>query len=60
MLGAGKSSMLQALFRLVEPNADSIIIDGLSATQMSLHDLRSRISIIPQGNTQFKDIQNKL
>ncbi|TPX36897.1 hypothetical protein SeMB42_g06983 [Synchytrium endobioticum] len=52
--GAGKSSVLQALFRLVEPNADSIIIDGLSVTKMSLVDLRSRISIIPQEPFCFK------
>ncbi|TPX30555.1 hypothetical protein SmJEL517_g05897 [Synchytrium microbalum] len=52
--GAGKSSMLQALFRLVEPNPGSVIIDGLSVTDMSLEDIRSRISIIPQEPFCFK------
>ncbi|KAI8913475.1 P-loop containing nucleoside triphosphate hydrolase protein [Gorgonomyces haynaldii] len=45
--GAGKSSMLQALFRLVEPDGD-IIIDGVNTRDLGLQDLRSRITIIPQ------------
>jgi ATP-binding cassette subfamily C (CFTR/MRP) protein 4 len=47
--GAGKSSLLQALFRIVEPlQNDSILIDGISTSKLGLRDLRSRISIIPQ------------
>ncbi|XP_071455641.1 ATP-binding cassette sub-family C member 4-like [Hetaerina americana] len=46
--GAGKSSLIAALFRLTNLRG-SIIIDGLETTKtMGLHDLRSKISIIPQ------------
>ncbi|XP_071455648.1 ATP-binding cassette sub-family C member 4-like isoform X2 [Hetaerina americana] len=46
--GAGKSSLIAALFRLTDLRG-SIIIDGLETTKtMGLHDLRSKISIIPQ------------
>ncbi|EAR93277.2 ABC transporter C family protein (macronuclear) [Tetrahymena thermophila SB210] len=47
--GAGKSSVLQTLFRLTEPEEGSIIkIDGIDTSQLGLHTLRQRISIIPQ------------
>ena len=45
--GAGKSSLVAALFRLAEPHG-SIMIDGIEANQLGLHDLRKNISIIPQ------------
>ncbi|KAL0104938.1 hypothetical protein PUN28_016527 [Cardiocondyla obscurior] len=45
--GAGKSSLIQALFRLAD--VDGLIeIDGIDSGQIGLHDLRSKISIIPQ------------
>ncbi|KAJ1982361.1 hypothetical protein H4R35_000316 [Dimargaris xerosporica] len=47
--GAGKSSLLTALFRLHEAYpADCITIDGVDISQLNLHFLRSRLSIIPQ------------
>ncbi|KAJ3055696.1 Multidrug resistance-associated protein 4 [Rhizophlyctis rosea] len=53
--GAGKSSFLQALFRIVEPTpANSIIIDSISTTTLGLTDLRSKMSIIPQEPFCFK------
>ncbi|KAH8263924.1 hypothetical protein KR038_004844 [Drosophila bunnanda] len=50
--GAGKSSIIQALFRLAF-NEGTIEIDGLDIGQLGLHDLRSRISIIPQDPVLF-------
>ncbi|KAI8868431.1 P-loop containing nucleoside triphosphate hydrolase protein [Ramicandelaber brevisporus] len=53
--GAGKSSALTSLFRLIEPYPKgSIVIDGIDITRLGLYDLRSRLSIIPQEPVLFK------
>jgi len=46
--GAGKSSLTLALFRIIEPLEGAILIDGQNIFRMGLHDLRTRITIIPQ------------
>jgi ABC-type multidrug transport system fused ATPase/permease subunit len=38
--GAGKSSLLAALYRLVEPEMGSIVIDGIETRRLGLQDLR--------------------
>ena len=46
--GAGKSSIIQAMFRMgVIAGQGRILIDGIDIKQLSLHDLRSKLSIIP-------------
>ena len=51
--GAGKSSVTLALFRLIEAASGRIEIDGIDVRRIGLHDLRSRISIIPQEPLLF-------
>ncbi|XP_050293272.1 probable multidrug resistance-associated protein lethal(2)03659 [Anthonomus grandis grandis] len=50
--GAGKSSIIMALFRLAV-NEGRIIIDGLDIAKIPLSRLRSSISIIPQEPVLF-------
>lgn len=51
--GAGKSSMFNALFRIVEPERGEIIIDGCDVSKFGLTDLRKALSIIPQSPVLF-------
>ncbi|KAG2056246.1 multidrug resistance-associated ABC transporter [Suillus hirtellus] len=52
--GAGKSSLLLTLFRIIEPASGAIFIDGVDITKLGLHDLRSAISIVPQNPDLFE------
>lgn len=51
--GAGKSSLLQAIYRMEEPATGTILIDGLDFCKVGLEDLRSHLAIIPQDPTLF-------
>ncbi|SMY20448.1 unnamed protein product [Zymoseptoria tritici ST99CH_1A5] len=52
--GAGKSSIVSSMFRLVELSQGIISIGGIDIAGVPLHDLRSRLSIIPQDPTLFR------
>jgi ABC-type multidrug transport system fused ATPase/permease subunit len=51
--GAGKSSLFQCLFRLQELEQGRICVDGEDISRLSLHALRSQVTIIPQDPVLF-------
>jgi len=51
--GAGKSSLTLAIFRMLDIRAGTISIDGIDTAEITLHDLRSRLAIIPQDPVLF-------
>ncbi|XP_027741232.1 multidrug resistance-associated protein 1 isoform X1 [Empidonax traillii] len=51
--GAGKSSLTLGLFRINEAAEGEIIIDGINIAKIGLHDLRFKITIIPQDPILF-------
>jgi len=51
--GAGKSTVFQLLLRFYDPGAGQIVLDGVATRDLSLHDLRQRIGIVPQDAVIF-------
>jgi hypothetical protein len=51
--GSGKSSLLLAMFRMVEAESGFIAIDGVNIATLGLRTLRSKMSIIPQDPFMF-------
>uniref|UniRef100_A0A8B9QDR9 Multidrug resistance-associated protein 1 n=1 Tax=Apteryx owenii TaxID=8824 RepID=A0A8B9QDR9_APTOW len=51
--GAGKSTLTNCLFRVLEGSGGKIIIDGIDISTIGLHDLRGNLNIIPQDPILF-------
>lgn len=51
--GAGKSSLSLGLFRMLEHSIGDIIIDNININKIGLHDLRHKLTIIPQVITYY-------
>jgi ABC-type multidrug transport system fused ATPase/permease subunit len=59
--GAGKSSLVMALFRLAELSGGSIEIDGVDTASLKLEDLRKSLAIVPQEPCLFQgDLRKNL
>ncbi|XP_017229484.1 ABC transporter C family member 13 isoform X1 [Daucus carota subsp. sativus] len=52
--GAGKSSILNVLFRLNPLSGGCILVDGINIAKTSLRDLRTRFSVVPQTPFLFE------
>ena len=51
--GAGKSSLTLSLFRIIESTTGCILIDDIDISQLGLHEVRSKLAIIPQDPVLF-------
>jgi len=51
--GSGKSSLFLTLLRIVEPESGIVRIDGIDTNQIGLHELRKKVSIVPQNPVIF-------
>ncbi|CAH1777684.1 unnamed protein product [Owenia fusiformis] len=51
--GAGKSSLTLCLFRIIEAAGGAIFIDGVNIAHLGLHQLRSKLTILPQDPVLF-------
>jgi ABC-type multidrug transport system fused ATPase/permease subunit len=51
--GSGKSTVFQALYRLIEAEHGRILIDGIDIRRVPLKRLRQALAIIPQDPTLF-------
>lgn len=52
-VGAGKSTLANALPRLLNIGSGQLFLDGLDITQLDLHDLRDAIAYVPQDSFLF-------
>jgi ABC-type multidrug transport system fused ATPase/permease subunit len=53
--GAGKSTIVRLLVRLVEPDRGRILLDGIAVAQCSLSRLREVVAVVPQDTVLFND-----
>ncbi len=49
--GCGKSTLMSTLFRIVEPTGGRVMIDGHDLAQVPLHQLRTKLALVPQVRT---------
>jgi ABC-type multidrug transport system fused ATPase/permease subunit len=47
--GCGKSTLMMVLYRIIEPCSGRMLIDGIDTSIIGLHDLRSRLALVPQA-----------
>ncbi len=53
--GAGKSTVFNLILRFYDAGAGTVLVDGLSVSDVDPHELRSRIALVPQDAALFDD-----
>ncbi|MDA0352882.1 MAG: ABC transporter ATP-binding protein [Chloroflexi bacterium] len=53
--GSGKTTLVDALARLVDPDEGAVLVDGVDVRELSLRDLRAAIGFVPQEAMLFSD-----
>ena len=53
--GAGKTTLFALLLRYYDPQQGQVLLDGIPIQNLSLHDLRQRIGIVPQEPVLFSN-----
>ncbi|MEL4178392.1 ABC transporter transmembrane domain-containing protein [Roseateles sp. PN1] len=51
--GAGKSTVFQLLLRFYDAQQGQVLLNGVNTQQLSLHDLRASIGLVPQDSVIF-------
>ena len=57
--GCGKSTLMSTLFRIVEPTGGRVVIDGHELAQVPLHQLRTKLALVPQVRKKRKEKKRK-
>ena len=53
--GAGKTTLVRLVMRLIDPDAGRVVLDGLDLRRVSLASLRRSIALVPQDVALFND-----
>ena len=53
--GSGKTSLAQLIGRLYDPTSGQVLIDGVDARQLDMHELRRQIGTVAQDSLLFSD-----
>ena len=56
--GSGKSSLMLALFRLIDVTCGRVLLDGIDVAKIGLDALRSQLAIIPQVSCLFRQLED--
>jgi len=59
--GSGKSTLVKAIIRMVDPPPDTVFIKGIASSMWDLQELRKLFAVIPQDSYLFSDsIKNNI
>lgn len=53
--GAGKSTLVDLIARVYDPDRGAVLIDGVDIRQLSLEDLRTAVGFVPQETFLFSE-----